>query len=454
MKKPFEMSFAEFADSVKPSGAVNKLPAIGGGSDVYSYSVYMNGPLANELPIDAQDFQFKDVHVYALTEKLGLNSGSFRDNLKASELVATRSAWMSSVLEHSGRGGILTEDVSLDYALLSPGMVHPWIVAEIAKQKLVFLGLQPALDSAGRAVGGVVVDRSPDVISTGKVVSSNSDFTVQATTAGEVVTHENRRLGAVPVVGQTVTVAYYRGNGQVFENLENSKVSAPFIDKVTGDIAISLNDELGAAKQVVLFSSIVPFSKFVEEQGLDAALIGQAINARVETPKIVPMKNLPKRELVGQIFVDETSGCLAQTYEENGQEHTVLFSSSDAMASYAKDFGLNDNDIAFAEHIETEQRLFMDKDGRHSLDSLRTKLSTVGVNEVYIDPSVSRRYEGKIVETSELHVMQRLSPSTAVIHDKRNLDKTPNDGDLMTVLYENGRGRVADVVKVNKDLVR
>lgn len=456
MKKPYEMAFAEFAESVKPSGAVNRSLATAGGSDVFSYSVYMNGPLAAELPIDAQDFQFKDVMVYAMTEKLGLNSTSFRDNLKAAELVAIRSAWTSSVLERESGGKIvpLEEHVNEDFEILAQGMVHPWILSEIAKQKVVSLGLQPALDSAGRAVGGVVLDRAPDVISTGKVVSSNSDFTVQATTAGEVVTHENRRLGAVPVVGQTVTVAYYRGNGQVFENLENLKVSAPFIDKATGDIAVSLNDDLGVAKQVVLFSGIVPFAKFVEAQGLDASMVGQAIDAREATPKIVPMKNLPKRELVGEVYVDDKSGCLAQTYQENGQEHTVLFASSNAMASYAKDFGFNDYDLAIAEQLEWDERLPMDKDGRDSLDSLRAKLDAVGVKEVFIDHSMSRRYEGKIVESSDLHIMQRLSPSTAVIHDKRDLDKAPSVGDRMTVSYENGRGRVADVVKVNEALGR
>ena len=37
VKKPAEMSFAEFADAMKPTGAVNRFPAIGAGNDVYSY---------------------------------------------------------------------------------------------------------------------------------------------------------------------------------------------------------------------------------------------------------------------------------------------------------------------------------------------------------------------------------------------------------------------------------
>lgn len=456
MKKPFEMSFADFAETIKPSGAVNRSLATAGGSDVFSYSVYMNGPLAMELPVDAQDFQFKDVMVYAMTEKLGLNSGSFRDNLKTAELVAIRSAWTSSVLEREsgGKAVPLADHVNEDFEILAQGMVHPWIVNEIKKQKVLSLGLQPALDSAGRAMGQVVSDRAPSEISTGKVVSSNTDFTVQSTLGGEVVTHENRRLGSVPEVGKTVTVAYYRGNGQVFENLENLKVSAPFIDKESGDIAVSLVDDLGAAKQVVLFSGIAPFAKFVDAQGLDASLVGKAIDAREATPKVVPMKNLPKRELVGEIFVDPTSGCLAQIYQEKGHEHTVLFASSNAMAAYAKDFGLDSSDIALAEQLEAEQRLFMDKDGRESLTVLKTELAKLGVQDVIELTSNDRRYMGKIVDVSDLHVAQDIGRNVVVIHDKRDLDKAPNKGDRMTVSYENGRGRVDDVVKVNKDLAR
>ena len=58
LKTPAEMSFAEFANAVKPSGAVNRFPSIGVGVDVYSYSVYMNGPLAAELPEHAREHAF------------------------------------------------------------------------------------------------------------------------------------------------------------------------------------------------------------------------------------------------------------------------------------------------------------------------------------------------------------------------------------------------------------
>ena len=95
MKKPHEMTFSEFAESVRPSGAVNRMPQLGTGQEVLTYSVYMNGPAAEELSGDAQEHHYRDVMLHALTEKLGLNPEAFRDNLKVAELVATRSAWMT-----------------------------------------------------------------------------------------------------------------------------------------------------------------------------------------------------------------------------------------------------------------------------------------------------------------------------------------------------------------------
>ncbi len=448
MKKPFEMPFAEFADSVQPSGAVNRLPAIGGGSDVFTYSVYMNGPLAVELPADARDHEFKDVMLYALTDQLALNSSSFRDNLKVAELVATRSAWMSAVLEATlDLTAELSDEVLADYELLTEGMLHPWILEELKKQKALTLGLQPALDAAGQALGAVVTDRAPGVVTTGTVVSRNSDFTVQASKGGEVVTHENRRLGVIPEIGQNITVAYYRGAGQVFESHENLRVSAPYIDEKSNDLAVSLMDGKGTTKQVVLFSGVSTFAKFVEAQGLDSSYVGNAIEVREANPKPVVAKAVPKRELISDVYLDDRSGCLAVDYMERGGEFSALFSNAAAMEAYAKDFGLGQKEIHSGRALETGNRQVSIDDEYTSLTQLRSGLTGEGVSDFQKAVVDGRRYVGPVVGESALHVAQDLGRKVVVIHDKRDLDKVPVKGDRMTVDYENGRGRVTDMVR-------
>lgn len=455
MEKPYNMSFAKFADMVKPSGAVNRFPSIGAGMDVFSYSVYLNGPLAEELPADIQEHQFKDVMVHALTDKLGLNSESFRDNLKVAEMVTTRNAWMMVVLDASLDQSIsLSEEVKNDYALLTNGMTHPWILDKLTQQKQLSFGLQPVLDSAGFVVGAIVKDRAPGEITTGAVVSQNNDFTVQATVDGEVVTHENRRLGAVPVVGQNITVAYYRGGGQVFESRENLLVTPPFIDEKSGDLAVGLIDELGRAKQIVLFSGVASFAKFVEAQGLDKSLVVKAIEVREAQPKPVVEKVIPKRELISDVYIDDKSGCLAVDYKEKGGEYSVLFENSSAMIAYANDFGLSSANLSWGKALESESRQVTVKDADKSVQDLSVKLRHQGMDMLPMEKN--RAYFGKIVAESSLHVAQDIGRGVVVVHDKRELDKVAIEGDRLTVKYENdGRGRVTDMVKnQGKDIGR
>jgi hypothetical protein len=97
MKKPFEMTFAEFATLANPKGSANRLPEMNRGLPVYSYTVFMDGPATADLPSSAKKTTYKDVMVTALTRQLGLDPKSFRDNLKICELVAARSAWLECV---------------------------------------------------------------------------------------------------------------------------------------------------------------------------------------------------------------------------------------------------------------------------------------------------------------------------------------------------------------------
>lgn len=349
-----EMSFADFAASVKPSGAVNRLPQIGSGDPVLSYSVYMNGPTAKSLPADAQEHLFKDVMVHALTDKLGLDSTAYRDNMKVAELVATRSAWMTAILDASiDRSGDrfmsgpkvkeLPESVVRDYELLSQGdgLSHPYIAAQLNVQRALSKNLKPALEAAQEAVGSKVVERVPREVETGKIVSQNLDFTVQSIGDGEVVAHENRRLGTLPQVGKDVTVTYYRGQGQVFENARDLQMSAPYIDERTNDLAVSFKDKRGEVEEVIMFNSVSSFAQFVEDHKLGREVVEQAFKAREAQPKAIPTAKLPDRVPASEIYFDDKTQGFAFDYLENGRKHTVIFSDPDTVARKADAFNIS-----------------------------------------------------------------------------------------------------------------
>ena len=445
-KKPAEMSFAEFADSMKPSGAVNRFPTVGAGADVYSYSVYMNGPMTAALPVHALEHTFKDVTLHALTEKLQLNSASARDNLKVAEVVALRSTWMSAVLESSVEAK-LSNQVVADYELLTNGMKHPWIVGELDKQRALLSKLQPALMKMGLAK-----DVIPRETSIGKVVGQDSNFTFQKTRDGEVVTHENRRLDAMPAVGSDVTVSYYRGTGQVVNSLEKLKVSAPFIDPVSEDLAVMLEDGKGL-EQVVLFNSMTSFGKFVKAHGVDDVAMKQAMAAREATPKAVA--RAPKRDLVTHPYLDALSGCLAVDYRENGIVYSAMFGSSAVLASLASEFGMGAADVNLAAALESGelanlsvsgvQNVQQTKDELSELD-LRAALKTMGHLDVR-RPVSGQSFSGKVVAVAALHVAVHIGRGAIVICDLRSLDKTAAKGDSIAVKYDGVRGRVTSMEK-------
>ena len=459
LKTPAEMSFAEFAEAVKPSGAVNRFPSIGVGVDVYSYSVYMNGPLAAELPEHAREHAFKDVTLHALTEKLQLDSGSARDNLKVAELVALRGSWMSAVLEASVGQTRPSAQVSEDYALLTKGMAHPWIAAELKTQRELSSKLQSVLARAALASSHKLKDVIPKETSIGRVVAQDLDFTVQQTNEGEMVTHENRRLNAMPTMGSEIMVSYYRGIGQVVNSLENVKVSPLFVDPVSGDLAVVLEDGKGV-EQVVLFNSLASFDMFVKAHGVESDLVRQAMDARQASPK--PVTPVPERELVKAPYVDARSGCLAVDYKEGGVVYSALFRNAREMMSLANEFDLGAKAIAASKALEVgrwggstvaEIEVLSELEENTSEAALFAELERLGHQDLQ-DAAEGVSYFGKVVATAPLHVAQHIGRGVVVIHDLRSLDKAAALGDLLTVKFDKGRGQVTDMVKADKDLGR
>lgn len=440
------MKFEDFADAVRASGAINRWPRLGNDQEVVTYSVYLNGPVASKLPLQYQEHEFKDIMLHALTEKLWLNPTSLRDNLKVAELVSIRGAWMSTVLEtsqsRSPTGEIipLSDDIIRDYELLSAGLTHPWILNEINQQQQMSLGLRPAIEQAEVVHGSPISDRTPDVVSVGKILAQNKDFTVQATHAGEVVTHENRRLMNLPAVGQDVMVSYYRGQGQVI-NRKELTISEPYIDDDTNDLAVNLTNADGIVKEKILFNSINSIAKFQEAEGLDKSFVAQAMDVRAATPKIIEPIEAHNRNVVSDVYIDETSRCIAVNYVENNNQYTALFGSADAMAEHGASMGIKETHIKQAYSLEKEKNLSKDRNGQRSLLDAHDFVDYVGLKAISANLEKSS-YIGTVVGETTHHIIQNIGQHTAVIHDKRILDKLPAVGDKLSVKYESYRAKV------------
>lgn len=295
--QPYMMRFADFAAQAHLSGAVNRVPDPGTGLVRTSFSVYFNGPFAAELPFDVAEQEFDEGRTAGVVTRLGLDETSERDKLKTAELIALRSAWMSSVMDASllsSKQAVepFAPGVLADYESLIDGFGHPWIEAQVLQQQAMAGNLPQVLKAAEASVGRSVTDQIPDELSQGVVVAQSPDFTVQATQNG-VVTHENRRLSAVPAVGADVTVLYYKGGGQVIENGQNLAVSSPFIEPNSGDLAISVVDGQDKSQKVLLFNGVASFAQFVSLQGLNRQLVEQALDVRSASPKRAPDYRLP-----------------------------------------------------------------------------------------------------------------------------------------------------------------
>lgn len=381
-KQPYEMPFAEFASAVRPSGAVNRLPQIGNSNAVVSYSIYMNGKVGASLPPATQEQVFDGAVLHTVTERLGLNPESYRDNLKVAELIAVKSAWVSAVLDSSRVSTLermqgktapeLSQEVIEDFEKLAQGtgLGHPWMQAQIRTQQALSRNLRPAIEAAQEVIGKEVVERVPREIEVGRIVSQNLDFTVQEIEDGQIVAHENRRLESLPELGKNVTVTYYRGQGQVINNVKEMRLSDPYVDKDSGDLAVSLSSQRGEVREVVMFNSVASFAQFVDEHKLDKSLVEKAMDARAATPKVERPEVRSDRQPVSAIYFDREKEEIALDFVENGRKRTVFFGDAAVVAQKARDFNLSDEHMKDARAIEkaraaAEERFPGDREARH-----------------------------------------------------------------------------------------
>lgn len=449
-----QLTFSQFAESVQPSGAVSRSPAIGKAADVFTYRVYMNGPVAALLPHHAREHTLKDVTVKALTEKLKLNSESARDNLKVAEMVALRSAWMTKVLESSINMEPYSSEVLKDYEILSNGLGHPWIKAELRKQHQLSARIDKTLSQAG-----VAKDVLPSEVSVGTVMAQDSNFTLQQTNTGEVVTHENRRLQKLPVVGEETMVSYYRGSGQVVQG--KVRFSAPFVDPNTEDLAVKVVDPQSAQPQIVLFNNVQSYEQFVQAHGLDRQLVQSAFNVRAIRPK-TEIK-LPERRAVSMPYLESKALSLALDYVENGIQYTALFESAEKMGSLAREFNIGAKAIAQAHRLEELQKDLQGNEPQKNAKNI-FKDSEFAINSKLKDSGYKvsenshtksdRDYLGPVVAATSMHIAQDIGRQQIVIHDVRTLDKLPSVGDRLNIRFKDGRGVVTDMVKSSKDIGR
>lgn len=457
-KSLLDMGFAEFAEAMRPSGGINRYTLPGTEIDVHSYSVYMNGPLAEQLPANVREHEFREVMVNALTEKLGLDPDSFRDPMKVAEIVALRAAYLAAMAEvMRDMNAIVPDHVMEDCLILADkagAMTHPWVAAQIEQQMAMAMGLGPVLAQASEVVGREVKDRAPCEVGTGRVLSQNLDFTVQQTTDGEVVTHENRRLGKVPAVGERVTVSYYRGSGQVVESLDNMRVSEPFVDTKSLDLAVRVVDGKGC-EQVVLFNSMLGFNEFVQVHGLDTNMVSQAMDVRKATPK--PAKQLPVRAVQGKPYIEQATGCIAVDFVEDDVQHAAMFGSVEAMEGCAKEFGISAAMLAEARQLEASGPAVSARALGEAKLALGDRLYNLGYTGCAVAAKVvegQTTFAGKVVAEAGVFAAQDAGRGRIVVHDKRDLDKVVREGESMTVKYEKGRGRVLELERAGQGMER
>jgi hypothetical protein len=446
------MSFEEFAENIKATCAANKFPSVGAGcEDVYSYSVYLNGPLADKLPENIREMHVKDVWLTAKTAEVGLNPELFRDNTRVLELVATREAYMTAVLAINHNPDVsLSEQATEDYRILTSNkLTHPYLVQQIEEQKRMSTDLKPAIESASAITGKVISDRSPREISKGTIVSQSNDFTFQELMGGEIAVHENRRLDNVPEIGNDVTIAYYHGHGQVYLSQERIKASAPYIDPKTQDLAVRLINDKGETQKVILFNSFSSYAKFVGAHDLDDSLIESAMNLKSQQDKKEPVFKTPVKTPVSDVYVDSKSGCIALDYKENGAVYSVLFSNVTSIQNQAKDFGMNADHVGKAKSLDIKSRPVTQEVLDKSIDELVGQLKNVGVKKMADPAKDGQISSGKVLAESSLHLAQDVGRGEVQIFDKRKLDKLPGKGDTFTVKISGEVGKVSSLVRDN-----
>jgi hypothetical protein len=152
--KPYDMTFTEFAEAIRPGGGVmlanplkrlsddpEWLTSVWNSADNRAtyYVVWLNASLKNELPPDAREYRFDDLSLHSFTKKLGLDPNSQDDNGKAAKLLAIRNAWITAIQHHYGQSatGIpqytLTNIATHEYLLLTSGLFHPWMQEKVRR---------------------------------------------------------------------------------------------------------------------------------------------------------------------------------------------------------------------------------------------------------------------------------------------------------------------------------
>jgi hypothetical protein len=447
MSNLHDLSFPAFAEAIRPSGGMNRWPQLGQAKEVVSYTVSMNGDRANQLPESGRDHEYRDVAVHALTEKLGLDPHSFRDNVKVAELLALRHAYLSTVLEASIPNAIHPE-IHEEYNRVSDGFTHPWLQEQIYAQQNYEKLLKPALEEAAKAIGPVSAERAAAGVSHGAIVSQNENFTIQSLGNGVVVAHENRRLEHIPHVGEDVTVAYYRGRGQVIANMQDLRIGQPYIDTHTNDLAVNLVDASGAAKHVMMFNSMTMLNEFAAEHELGRGFVIAAMDARESSPKKVPLQ--PAREPIGTPYLDAKTGSLALDYAENEMRFTAVFAGVIELEKSALGAQLTPQSVEKAKAIDTRILAHAAAASAHVARSLEdVKVVTTG-RDVKPADTKSGRYSGAAIADTGVHIVQDRGRNEVTIHDKRILDKLPVVGEVFTAEYKNGRGAVS-IRQASKD---
>jgi len=64
---------------------------------------------------------------------------------------------------------------------------------------------------------------------------------------------------------------------------------------------------------------------------------------------------------------------------------------------------------------------------------------------IYAAQTQSGTYKGKIIGETDQHLIQRLSPQTAIAHAKQLLDPAPQVGQNVAIAYVNESGRVKEI---------
>lgn len=429
----YNLGFAEFADSVRATGAVNRLPQIGRTTEALSYSVYLDGPGAEALgPNTPREYHYEDAEVHAMTERLGLRSVSFRDNVKVAELLALRTAWRKDVLAASVQRGDdniprgLSEQVEVDYDDVFR-LKHPWMQEHLEEQRRLSNSLGPVLNAAELMAKRPVVERVPQSINQGVILAQNLDFTVQAVDGEGVVAHENSKLAKVPKIGEDVTVAYYRGFGQVFENVPELTVSEPFYNDKAKALAVYVKGS--SAEQVVLFDNVAAFETFVDAHKLaHDEMMKVALQVQAAAPREVPMAGPPVKVL-SDVGIDEKTGALCVDVGMRGAEHRLLFSSVDEVQAFALrekvDLGIvrQAKEIADRSVAVTEAKRL------------------VGDDIISVD-LMGGSYRGRFVASTELFAVQNLGKRRSAIHEKDRLNERVDVGQMADIKYRDGRGLI------------